>query len=310
MNILHMRYAMAIAAVGSISKASEKLLVAQPNLSRAVKELEEDIGIEIFERSSAGMKLTPAGEEFLGYARKIIGQIDEVERLYKDGAPTRQRFSICVPRACYIAEAFARFSLTLTDAPAEVFYKETNSKRTLNNLMQPDYKLGIVRYAREYESYYRTLLEEKGLCGEQITEFRYVLLLGKQSLLAQKENIRFSDLRPHIEIAHADPFVPTLSMAEVRKVELPDDIERRIFVFERASQLELLSQNPDTFMWVSPVPQSLLDRYGLVQRSCNDNRRIYKDVLMRRKEYRMSELDCRFIREQEDAKEDAMNTPV
>lgn len=310
MNILHMRYAMAIAAVGSISKASEKLLVAQPNLSRAVKELEEDIGIEIFERSSSGMKLTPAGEEFLGYARKIIGQIDEVERLYKDGAPTRQRFSICVPRACYIAEAFARFSLTLSDAPAEVFYKETNSKRTLNNLMQTDYKLGIVRYAREYDSYYRTLLEEKGLCGEQITEFRYVLLLGKQSPLAQKEDIRFSDLRPHIEIAHADPFVPTLSLAEVRKTELPDDIDRRIFVFERASQLELLSQNPDTFMWVSPVPQSLLDRYGLVQRSCNDNRRIYKDVLIRKKEYRLTELDCRFIRELENAKESSMNTPV
>ena len=310
MNILHMRYAMAIAAAGSISKASEKLLVAQPNLSRAIKELEEDIGIEIFERSSTGMMLTPAGEEFLGYARKIIGQIDEVERLYKDGAPTRQRFSICVPRACYIADAFARFSLTLSEAPTEVFYKETNSKRTLNNLMYADYKLGIVRYAREYDSYYRTLLEEKGLCGEQITEFRYVLLLGKQSPLAQKEDIRFTDLRPHIEIAHADPFVPTLSMSEVRKAELPDDIERRIFVFERASQFELLSQNSDTFMWVSPVPQSLLDRYGLVQRSCTDNRRIYKDVLIRKKEYRLTELDCRFIRELERAKEDCMNTPV
>lgn len=310
MNILHTRYALAIAAAGSISKAAEKLLVAQPNLSRAIKELEEDIGITIFERSSTGMMLTPDGEEFLGYARKIIGQIDEVDRLYKDGAPVRQRFSICVPRACYIAESFSRFSLMLSEAPAEVFYKETNSKRTLNNLMHSDYKLGIVRYAREYDTYYRTLLGEKGLCGEQITEFRYVLLLGKNSPLAQKQEIHFADLRSHIEIAHADPFVPTLSLAEVRKAELPDDIERRIFVFERASQLELLSKNPDTFMWVSPVPQPLLDRYDLVQRVCNDNRRVYKDMLIRKKEYRLSELDHRFVRELERVKDECMNTPV
>ena len=78
---------------------------------------------------------------------------------------------------------------------------------------------------------------------------------------------------------------------------MPDNIDRRIFVFERASQFELLSENPETFMWVSPVPDTLLERYGLVQKKCMDNQKIYKDVLIYKKDYRLTELDNLFITE-------------
>ena len=78
---------------------------------------------------------------------------------------------------------------------------------------------------------------------------------------------------------------------------IPDDIERRIFVFERASQFELLAENAETFMWVSPVSQKLLDRYGLVQRGCAENKKLYKDVLIYREGYKLSNMDRRFITE-------------
>ncbi len=68
--------------------------------------------------------------------------------------------------------------------------------------------------------------------------------------------------------------------SKVVKEELPDNVGRRIFIFERASQFDLLTENPDTFMWVSPAPQKFLDRYNLVQRKCVENRRIYKDVMI------------------------------
>ena len=68
-------------------------------------------------------------------------------------------------------------------------------------------------------------------------------------------------------------------------------------VFERASQFELLAKNPETFMWVSPVPQELLDRYGLIQRSCEQNGRVYKDVMIHRRDYTLSELDELFVSE-------------
>lgn len=297
MNILHMKYAVEVADAGSINKASEALLIAQPNLSRSIKELEADLGIVIFDRSAKGMGLTAEGERFIGYAKKILAQIDEVETMYKKGCPSKRQFSICVPRASYVADAFAQFSKKIGEAPAELFYKETNSKRAIDYILHSDYRLGIIRYAENYDRYFKEVFEEKGIEYEIITAFHYALLMKRESPLSVLEEIGYSDLRDYIEIAHADPYVPSLALAEVKKEELPEHINRRIFVFERASQFELLSQNPETFMWVSPVPAPLLERYGLVQRQCKENRKVYKDVLIYRKDYRLSELDQLFITE-------------
>ena len=295
---MHLKYAVEIAQTGSLNKAAENLYMGQPNLSRAIKELESSLGITIFDRSAKGMLVTPEGEEFLGYAKKILNQIDEVETLYKGGLRKKQKFSISVPRAGYIAEAFAKFSKHVEkDRPAELFYQETNAMRAIKNILESDYKLGIIRYAANYDKYFKSMLEEKGLTYEMITEFQFVLIMSKDHVLANKEDIRYSDLRPYTEIAHADPFVPSLPFSTVRKEELPDDIENRIFVFERASQFELLSENNETFMWVSPVPFRLLDRYGLVQKRCRDNERVYKDVLVYRRDYHLTDLDNLFITE-------------
>lgn len=296
MNILHVKYAVEVAKAGSLNKASETLFVAVPNLSRSIKELEADIGVSLFERSAKGVTLTPEGEEFLGYAKELLKQIDQLENLYKGGVTQKkQKFSISVPRACYISEAFTAFSQTLTKEPAEIFYKETNSQRTINNLLNHDYRLGIIRYAENYDKFFKTMLEEKGLNYEMVTEFTYRLIMSASNPLAGKPEITFNDLASYIEIAHADPYVPSLSMARVRKEELPDNIDRRIFIFERASQFELLSCNPETFMWVSPAPQHLLDKYQLVQRECKDNQKRYKDMLVYRKDYKLTALDNQFI---------------
>lgn len=307
MNILHMKYAVEVAKVGSLNKAAETLLIAQPNISRSIKELEADLGITIFDRTSKGMFLTPEGENFIGYAKNILKQIEQVEDIYKNGAVKKQKFSISVPRACYISEAFAQFSKSLSFDPAEIFYKETNSQRTINNILNHDYKLGIIRYSENYDKYFKTMLEEKGLSYEMVTEFSYSLIMSADSPLAELDEITFDDLTDYIEIAHADPYVPSLPLSKVVKEELPDNIERRIFIFERASQFDLLSENPDTFMWVSPAPQKVLDRYNLVQRNCVDNKKIYKDVLIYKNGYKLTKMDKQFITELCESKRKHLN---
>ncbi len=307
MNLLHMKYAIVIAETNSINKAAELLYVGQPTLSRAVKELESSLGVTIFERSAKGMFLTPDGETFIRYAKTVLRQVDAIEEMFQKGRVSKKRFSVSVPRASYIAEAFAAFSKLIgKDTQAEIFYKETNSMRTLRNVLQENYKLGIVRYAENYDKYYKAMMEEKGLEHELITKFRYVLLMSDSSPLAAKENITFDDLKDKIEIAHADPYVPSLPFAQIKKEELPDNSDRRIFVFERASQFELLSQNPETFMWVSSIPQKLLQRYGLTQRVCDENRRVYKDVLIYRRDYTLGKLDNLFIEQLVKAKRDVI----
>ena len=292
-----MKYAVEVAKVGSLNKASETLLVATPNISRSIKELEGDLGITIFERTAKGVTLTPEGEEFINYAKELLNQIDQVENFYKKGTSKKQTFSISVPRACYISDAFSEFSKHISDDPAEIFYKETNSQRTIKNILNHDYKLGIIRYAANYDKYFKTMLEEKGLTYEMITEFSYSLIMSKDSELAQKEVITFDDLKGLIEIAHADPYVPSMPLSKVVKEELPDIIDRRIFIFERASQFELLRKNPETFMWVSPAPCDILERYNLVQKKCIDNKKIYKDILIYKNGYKLSALDRKFITE-------------
>ena len=292
-----MKYAVEVAKVGSLNKAAETLLIAAPNVSRSIKELEADIGISIFERTTKGMELTPEGEEFINYAKGILNQIDEVESFYKKGSAKKQRFSISVPRACYISEAFSQFSKSLSKEAAEIFYKETNSQRTIRNILEHDYKLGIIRYAENYDKYFKAMLEEKGFCYELVTEFTYSLIISADSPLAKKEEISFDDLADYIEIAHADPYVPSMPLSKVVKEELPDNVDRRIFIFERASQFDLLSNNPETFMWVSPAPESLLKRYNLIQKKCIDNKKIYKDVLIYKNGYKLSKLDRQFITE-------------
>ena len=83
MNLLYLKYAVEVAASGSINKAAEKLYMDQPNLSRCIKDLETSLGVSIFARSARGMKVTPEGEEFLKYAERILKQVDTVENMFR-----------------------------------------------------------------------------------------------------------------------------------------------------------------------------------------------------------------------------------
>lgn len=307
MNLMHMKYAVEIAETKSINKAAERLYVGQSALSRAIKELESGLGVVLFERSAKGMFPTPDGELFLRYAKTILKQVDEVEGLFSNGDICKKQFSVSVPRASYIANAFAHFSKKIEKGgEVELFYKETNAMRALKNILNEEFKLGIVRYAESFDKYYKATMEEKGLEYELITKFRYMLLMHKENPLASKEKITYDDLRDLVMIAHADPYVPSLPFSKVKKEELPDNSDRKIFIFERASQFELLAENHETFMWTSPIPKTLLDRYGLIQRYCDENRRVYKDVLIHRKDYVLSELDNMFIEELVKSKREIM----
>jgi DNA-binding transcriptional LysR family regulator len=298
MNILHLKYAVEVEKTSSINKAADNLFMGQPNLSRAIKELEDSLGIIIFKRTSRGMTPTPQGQEFLGYAKKILEQIDQVENIYREGLGNKQKFSISVPRVSYISHAFTEFVKNIeTTRPAEIFYKETNSMRSINNILQADYKLGIIRYQNVFDKYFKSMLDEKDLTHEMITEFKYVILISEEHELATKEDILFTDLSKYIEITHADPYVPSLPFVEVKKAELSEYVDKRIFVFERGSQFDLLCNVHSTFMWVSPLPDELLSRFNLVQRECKENTKTYRDVLIHRKNYHLTDLDNQFITE-------------
>ena len=297
MNVLHMKYAVEIAKAGSINKASEALLIAQPNLSRSIKELEADLGIAIFERSSKGMALTPDGEEFIRHAQRVLEQIEEVERLYQFGAPVRQRFCVCAPRAGYISDAFAQFCRGIDAAPAQLLFMETGTAKAVGDMLSGESKLGVIRYAAQHDPRFTQWLEEKGLLCETVAEFAHVLVMSSASALAAKAHIAPSDLSPLIEIAQRDATAHAPHPAAILEEEDVSSSKRRVFVCDRASQLDLLVKNPETFAWTSPMSRAFLERNGLTQRAFAGGGKPYRDVLIRRRDYALTALDKAFIRE-------------
>lgn len=296
MNILHFKYAVEIAKTKSISKAAENLYMGQPNLSRAIKELEDHLGITIFHRTPRGITVTDEGEEFLQYAHRIIYQVEQVEDIYINAKRRKKQFSVSVPRTTYIAEAFTEFCKQMSTAdPAEFFYKETNSMRTIINITREEYNLGIIRFQSAFDMYFTNMFMEKKLMSETVSEFYYDLIMSKDHPLAAKKVIDPEDLADYIEITHADPYVPSMPLIDVKKAELSEFVDKRIFVFERGSQFELLSKVHTTFMWMSPIPEEIKEKYGLVVKPYSGNKKLYKDVLIYRKDYKLTELDNAFI---------------
>lgn len=296
MNLLHLKYVVEIARCKSISKAAESLNMGQPNLSRSIKELEDSLGITIFNRTSKGIEITDRGDEFIQYAKDILTQVDHVESLYRNDESQKQSFSISVPRVSYISHAFVQFASMLDqDKRIELYYKETNSFRAMSNIIEADYNLGIIRYRQDFQSYFEAGLRERGLNSMDLLDYSPLAVMSKEHPLANRPQLTMADFEPYLEVAHGDPYIPSLPGREMKKVAIDESVRKRIFVFERGSQFDLLCGLNTSYMWVSPIPEALLKRYDLVQKWVSDNEKIYKDVLIFKKGYRFSELDKLFL---------------
>lgn len=296
MNLLHLKYAVEVANSGSINKASNNLLIAQPNISRSIKELENDLGISIFKRSAKGMYLTSEGEEFIKYANKILAEVEHIESIGKNTLLNRQYFSVAVPRASYISSAFSSFSNVIGKEQAEFYYKEASAINAISSVLTSECNLGIIRYHEIYDNYFKSILKEKGLSFKLISDIDYVLVVNKNSSLAGLKDFSYAELEDFIEIMHMDLFVPGLSNTVKAETH---DFKRKILINERASQFELLSVNDRTFMWASPIPQDILNRYGLVQKKSETVQKTYKDFLIYKNNYTFSDLDKKFLKELE-----------
>ncbi len=290
MNISHLKYAVEVEKARSISQAAENLYMGQPNLSKAIKELENDLGITIFKRTSKGVIPTQKGEEFLGYAKSILMQIEEMESLYNSNESERLRLSLVVPRASYVAEAFVRLCDSLREEKElEINFKETNTVEAITLVADRECSLGVIRYRSTYERYFVSLLTGKNLQYHVLWEFEPVVLFSAKHPLAKKESLREEDLAPYIELTHGDFSVPFLSVAEARRMP-QEQPHKKICIYERGSQFDLLSSLPETYMWVSPLPKQSLERWGLVQRCpvSADRPRACRDVVIYAQGHRLT----------------------
>ncbi|MBQ2106832.1 MAG: LysR family transcriptional regulator, partial [Lachnospiraceae bacterium] len=94
MTLNQLRNVIAIADTGSMNEAAKQLYIAQPSLSQSVRELEKEIGVELFRRGNRGVVLTLEGEEFLSYARQVIEQYELMENRYVEKKNVKKKFGV------------------------------------------------------------------------------------------------------------------------------------------------------------------------------------------------------------------------
>lgn len=292
MNTQYFKYALEIARCGSITEAANNLYMGQPNLSKAIKELESQLGYVIFDRTYKGMFPTKDGVKFLEHASNILRELDKMELIHIQEKKT-QVLRVSIPRGSYIAQGFIDFVKMLKQEEGmQINMKETNSIQTIQDLVDETFQIGIIRYPLTHTQYFCDYLQSKAMDSETLWEFEHMVVMSKQHFLATAHMIQYEQLLQYPEISHGDNVIPYLKS----KVEDKQQ-QKKINVYDRFNQFHLLENVITTYMWTSPLPKHILDKYGLVQKRCSNVDRYYRDVLVYRKGLKLEPLDEQFIRE-------------
>lgn len=291
MNTLYFSYALEVEKTASITQAAENLFMTQPTLSKAIKDLEANVGFAIFHRTSKGVVPTLNGQVFLEHARKIVAQLDNMEKDFRRRESSGQSFSLAIPRVNSIARASRAFLCTFDSSQTmELDIRETSSGEILESVADGRAVIGVLRFRTEEEEQVRKRLEEKGLQAMDLWQDSFVVAFSVSHPLAQQEGICLEDLAPYIEIAFGDePCSSRNSAADSQE-------GKRILVYDRSTQFGLLRANPQTYIWTSSLPPSFLKAHKLVQRACSGSGE-FRDVLISRRGYRLSRLDRDFLKE-------------
>lgn len=197
MTLLQLKYMTAIVECGSISKAAKQLFITQPSLSSAVKELEEELGIEIFVRTSRGISLTADGTEFLGYARQILEQTELFEQHYKNKKPLRQVCSISTQHYAFAVNAFVNLINESGAQEYEFTLRESRTKDIIDDVASLRSEVGILYLNDFNEKVMRRFLTENKLKFHPLFNARPHVFVSKNSPLAQKESVTLADLEDY-----------------------------------------------------------------------------------------------------------------
>lgn len=300
MNTLHFKYAVEIEKTRSITQAAENLYMAQPNLSKAIKELENSLGITIFRRTSKGVIPTDQGVKFLECAKQILIHIDSMESIASPNKPEKRRMRISVPRTGYISKAFSDYIAGSDYSDdMEIYFCETNSMRTIENVRENGYNFGIIRLNAAHERYFTDFLAEKNLESQLLWDYEILAVMSSEHPAAEKENLTYGELSAnYAELTQGDDAVPYIAGAteKLYTANRPENTKtRRIYMFDRGSALDFLLTVPQSFMLDSPVPESLCGKYGLVQRKCSFPDNHFKDYIIYTAGYKLSESELALV---------------
>ena len=163
MRLQQLRYIIAIAESGSINAVAHSMFISQSSLSVAVRDLEREMGIRIFNRSTHGISLTSDGVEFLSYARQVVEQADLLESRYASGEPTGGRPSVSSQHYAFAVQSFIDFVARHDATGVQFTLRETRTSNIIADVGGFRSDLGILYLSTSNERPLKGRLREAGL---------------------------------------------------------------------------------------------------------------------------------------------------
>ena len=237
MTLQQLRYALTIAGCGSMNEAAKRLFLSQPSLSETVKELEQEIGLQIFMRSNRGIIITPEGEEFLGYARQVIDQYGILKARYVE-KQRKEKFSVSMQHYTFAVKAFVETVKKAGMDSYEFAANETTTYDVMENVRNFKSEIGVLYLNDFNEQVLMKIIREKGLEFEELFACDTYVYLWSGHPLAGQNVISMEELDEYPCLSFDQGRNSSLYLAEEMKSTY--DYKRLIKANDRATLLNFM----------------------------------------------------------------------
>lgn len=206
LTLLKMRYLVSIAQCGSITKAAKNLFVSQPSLTKTIREIEEEIGFPIFQRTKSGILLTRSGEEFLVYVQQVLDRADILQEKYLSSAPRKKQYCISTLHYSFAVRAFIELVKTYQQDEFAFSIRETQIGEIIEDVATMKSAIGIVYINDTNEKILEKSFKERELLFLEVCKAHPQILLSKEHPLANQKELSLEELQdfPYVSFEHKE----------------------------------------------------------------------------------------------------------
>ena len=195
MTLQQLRYLIAVAECGSISSAAHSLFISQSSLSVAVKEIETETGVTVFQRSNRGITLTNDGVELLGYARQVVEQADLMEQRYNSSKnESQQRLAVSTQHYTFCVEAFVDLVESQDADSYNFIMRETRTAEIIQDVRDFRSDIGVLYLDHFNTRVLSKTIEDANLIFTPLFKCKPHIFVGEHHPLAQRDSLKIEDL--------------------------------------------------------------------------------------------------------------------
>ena len=240
MNITQLKYVLSTAASSSMREAATRLFVSQPALSASIRDLEDELGFLIFERTSKGISLTDAGREFVIYAKKAVGQYAVLEERYLARDRDKEFFSVSTQHYNFAIKAFMAV-IRETDPERFVFsIHETKTRDVLDDVRSLKSEVGVISFSGANEEVIRKLFRDYQLEFVPLMRRDTYAYVWKTHPFAGREEISIEELQDYPCIAFDQTDDSSYYLSEEAMADY--DFKKLIRSDDRATTMEIIAE--------------------------------------------------------------------